>query len=295
MNKLIYKVFILLTVFSCSSNDQNELENQLIEKNDTAIKIDKELIDQLIQSFPSPLETSLILKKAGNNFNSEMLISTKKTEKFITNYDQSIAIGAYGADLAYINIYDKSFLAVDYLTTIRSLSIEIEVDRFFNFESMMKLAKSSSNIDSLIHLSTESFNKMEVFLKDKGRDELSVLIVFGTWLESSYIISYLAKNNLTSEMKNQVAEQKESVTKLLNILHSCESEEYFKNLISRLKKLDDIYQKVEIKKIIREPEMREENGSLVFYDKSETIINASEKDILSIIDETINLRNQLLK
>ena len=289
-------LFLTSTLFvSCSGNSENSLENELNKKEESKVKVSKEEIDKLIQSFPSPIETSIIIKKAGNAFNSELLIPTKKLDRFVSNYDKAMAMGALGGDMGYINIYEKSFVAIDYLAAIRSLSVELEIDRFFDFESMVRMAKSSSNIDSLMQMSTESFNGMEKYLREKGRNELSVLIVFGTWLEGSYIIGYIANDNMSEEMKNRVAEQKESVEKIYEVLQASSNDKYFANLARQMKPLLDLYKKVKIEKIIREPEMQEVNGELVFIDKSETKIIAEGNTIQNIIDETIKLRNQLLK
>ncbi len=289
-------LFLTSTLFvSCSGNSENSLENELNKKEESKVKVSKEEIDKLIQSFPSPIETSIIIKKAGNAFNSELLIPTKKLDRFVSNYDKAMAMGALGGDMGYINIYEKSFVAIDYLAAIRSLSVELEIDRFFDFESMVRMAKSSSNIDSLMQMSTESFNGMEKYLREKGRNELSVLIVFGTWLEGSYIIGYIANDNMSEEMKNRVAEQKESVEKIYEVLQASSNDKYFANLARQMKPLLDLYKKVKIEKIIREPEMQEVNGELVFIDKSETKIIAEGNTIQKIIDETIKLRNQLLK
>ncbi len=289
-------IFLTSSLFvSCSGNSENSLENELNKKEDSKVKVSKEEIDKLIQSFPSPIETSIIIKKAGNAFNSELLIPTKKLDRFVSNYDKAMAMGALGGDMGYINIYEKSFVAIDYLAAIRSLSVELEIDRFFDFESMVRMAKSSSNIDSLMQMSTESFNGMEKYLREKGRNELSVLIVFGTWIEGSYIIGYIANDNMSEEMKNRVAEQKESVEKIYEVLQASSNDKYFANLARQMKPLLDLYKKVKIEKIIREPEMKEINGELVFIDKSETKIVAEGNVIQDIINETVKLRNQLLK
>ena len=289
-------IFLTSSLFvSCSGNSENSLENELNKKEDSKVKVSKEEIDKLIQSFPSPIETSIIIKKAGNAFNSELLIPTKKLDRFVSNYDKAMAMGALGGDMGYINIYEKSFVAIDYLAAIRSLSVELEIDRFFDFESMVRMAKSSSNIDSLMQMSTESFNGMEKYLREKGRNELSVLIVFGTWIEGSYIIGYIANDNMSEEMKNRVAEQKESVEKIYEVLQASSNDKYFANLARQMKPLLDLYKKVKIEKIIREPEMQEVNGELVFIDKSETKIIAEGNVIQDIINETVKLRNQLLK
>jgi hypothetical protein len=280
---------------SCSASNDNSLENEMNQVKKSKVKVSKEEIDQLIQSFPSPIETSMIIQNAGNKFNSELLLPTKKIDRFVSSYDKAMAMGAYGGDMGYINIYEKSFVAAEFLAAIRLLSVDLEIDRFFDFEDMIRMAKSSSNIDSLQQMSTESFNNMEKYLREKGRNELSVLIVFGTWLEGSYIISYIAEDNMTEEMKNRVAEQKESVKKIYEILDANSEDKYFANLARQIKPLNALYEQVKIETIMREPEMKEVDGQLVFIDNSETKIITPKGIVEKIIKETVDLRNKLLK
>jgi hypothetical protein len=288
-------LLITLALFGCSAKAENSIEDEMNKKEESKVKVSKEEIDQLIQSFPSPIETSIIIKNAGNEFSSELLIPTKKLDRFVSSYDKAIAMGAFGGDMGYINIYGKSFVAIDYLAAIRLLSVDLEIDRFFDFEDMIKMAKSSDNIDSLQRMSTESFNNMEKYLREKGRNELSVLIVFGTWLEGAYIVSDIAKGNMSEEMKNRVAEQKESVNKINEILVSASGDKYFANLLRQLKPLVEMYEKIKIETIMREPEMKEVDGQLVFIDNSETKIITPKGIVESIITETVKLRNELLK
>ena len=288
-------IFVSIVMIGCSGSSENSIEDQINKKEESKIKVSKEAIDQLIQSFPSPIETSIIIKKAGNAFSSELLIPTKKLDRFVSSYDKAMAMGAFGGDMGYINIYEKSFVAIDYLAAIRLLSADLEIDRFFDFEDMIRMAKSSSNIDSLQRMSTESFNNMEKYLREKGRDELSVLIVFGTWLEGAYIISYITNDNMSEEMQNRVAEQKECVEKINKILVSASNDKYFANLARQLKPLVKLYENVKIEKIMREPEMKEVDGQLIFIDKSETKIIKPDGLVQDIVNETVKLRNQLLK
>ena len=46
---------------------------------------------------------------------------------------------------------------------------------------------------------------------------------------------------------------------------------------------------------MKEPEMKEVDGQLVFIDKSETKIHADKDLVQNIINETVKLRNELLK
>lgn len=298
--KMVNSIYILSVVLmgslmSCSGDAPgNSIEDQLSGPDTTSTEISKDEIFELIESFPTPIEMAMAIKNGNNDFSSDILLIPDSTERFITSYDKAMAMGAYGADMGYLNIYQKIFLIPDYLATIRMLSVELDLDSFFDFEKMIEMADQSDNIDSLIHMSTESFNEMEAHLRDKGRDELSLLIVFGTWLEGAYVIADIAKKAESDEMYNRVAEQKDFVNKLEEIFTSS-SDEYFKTLLQKIQPLVSLYKNVEIEVIMKESTMEEVNGQLIFIDNSETIIHAETETIVEIIDEIIEVRNELLK
>jgi len=292
---MIGAILVSVILGACSSSEENSLEDEMNKVSESKVKVSKEEIDELIQSFPSPIETSMIIQNSGNKFNSELLLPTKKLDRFVSSYDKAMAMGAFGGDMGYINIYGKSFVAAEFLAAIRLLSVGLEIDRFFDFEDMIRMAKSSSNIDSLQRMSTESFNSMEKYLREKGRNELSVLIVFGTWLEGAYIISYITNNDMSTEMMNRVAEQKGSIEKINEILVANSEDAYFSKLSNLIKPLNSLYEQVKIEVIMREPEMKEIDGQLVFIDKSETKIITPDGIVQKIVGETIKLRNNLLK
>jgi len=283
-------------VISCNNGNpaENSLENQLAGPDTTSTEISQEEIFELIESFPTPLEMALAIKNGNNDFTSDILLSTDSIDRFISSYEKAMAMGAYGADMGYLNIYGKVFLVPDYLATIRLLSVDLDLDNFFDFEKMIEMAENSDNIDSLIQMSTESFNQMEAHLRDKGRDELSLLIVFGTWLEGAYVIADVAQKAQSKEMFNRVAQQKDFVTKLDKIFTSSH-DDFFKTIAAKIQPLVDLYEQIEIEIIMKESTMEEINGQLVFIDNSETIIHASDDDINKIINSTIEIRNELLK
>ncbi len=69
MNKFRFRAIILgvlcssLILGACSSKEENSLENEMAQSQKSKVKVSKEEIDQLIQSFPSPIETSMIIQK----------------------------------------------------------------------------------------------------------------------------------------------------------------------------------------------------------------------------------------
>jgi hypothetical protein len=301
-NKIIFTISLPIVGFlfgcntSASSENINSLEEQLMVVDTTTIveEISKDEIFDLIASFPAPIEMASVLKNSGSEISSDMLLPTDSLAKFTTSFEKAMALGAYGSDMGYLNIYNKIFLIPDYLESIVLLSKDLDLDAFFDFKIMFKMADNSENIDTLIQMCTESFNDMDAHLRENGRDELSLLIVFGTWLEGASVISEIAKKEQSKLMFNRVAEQKEFANNLNKIFESS-SDTYFNTLKTKIEPLISLYNEVEIEMIMKEPTMKEIDGQLLFIDNSETIIHADEKTIMDIIDKTIVLRNDLLK
>lgn len=291
--KMISIIFLGFQFYSCGGGSDNSLETELKEPDESSSEISQEDIFNLLETFPTPVEMAMVIKNAEYDFSSDMLLPADSSEKYLTSYDKAMAMGAFGADMGYLNIYNKVFLLPDYLKITRTLAKDLDLDNFFDFKSMLDMAENIDNIDSLIQMSTESFNEMEAYLREQGRDEISLLIVFGTWLEGAYVIAEIAGTSQDEKMFNRVAEQKDFVIELSRIFSSS-SDKYFKELAREMIPLKQLYEKIEIEVVLKEPTVEEVDGQLIFIDNSEVIIHAEKALINNIIQGTKFLRNNLL-
>ena len=151
------------------------------------------MLDELIQSIPSPIEMNTVIKSTGAAFNANIMHKTAASKKYTTNYQQAYNVGVYTADMGYINAYDKTMYSISCITAVKQLSDAIQVGQFFDFDALQRLSKNSNNVDSLQYISINSFNKMDAYLRSQNRGELSVLIVSGAWLEGLHIATQTMK------------------------------------------------------------------------------------------------------
>jgi len=251
-------------------------------------------INDLIQTIPSPIEIASLIKKTGGKFNQNLLNSTDRVNSYNNSFEQAFNIGIYSADLGYINIYEKTFSAMEYIGAIKSLSDEIHVGQFFDFATLKNLATNSKNADSLLYISINSFNKMDAYLRKQKRGELSVLIVSGAWLEGLNIACQVAKANPNEQMDERIGEQKMALDNIMLILNLCKKNDYFVGLTKDFQKLKKIYDGVTITYIDAEPETKEINGQLVIIDKSTSTINMTKQQRNEIIATVNAIRNKLV-
>jgi hypothetical protein len=262
---------------------------------DSGPEISEEVINDLIQSIPSPVEMASLIKSAGGAFNSQLINKTENTQRFSNNNEQSINMGIYVADLGYVNIYEKTMYSIDYLNAIRSLAEEIKVGHFFDFETLKRLSANSQNIDSILFISTSNFNKMDAFLRQQKRAELGVLIVTGAWIEGLYITTQIAKASPNPELYDRIGDQKFNMDNLYLILNAYRDKPFFASLTEQIKPLKEVYDQIKITYEYAEPEAKEVNGKLVIIDNSKNIIHITDDHVAQITERVEGIRNEIVK
>ena len=234
------------------------------------------------------------IKESGAKFDPKILNDVDNVEKYKTSYKQAFNLGVYGANLAYINIYEKTLSSLEYLNAMRVLSDNLKIGQFFDFNSMKRFASSDDNIDSLIYSSTIAFNNMDSELRKQKRGNLSVLMVTGTWLEGLHVATQVTKSNKNKTIEDKIGEQKMVLDNLFVILDMYKDDPYFKEVSTEIQKIKTEFDKVEIKYTYKEPESKVVNGRLVIVDNSTTEIVMKPENLQAIIKITDEVRNKLI-
>ncbi|MDQ3108726.1 MAG: hypothetical protein M3R17_02435 [Bacteroidota bacterium] len=286
-------ILISLTMITACSEDSGK-EKDIFD--DTAsgnkVQISREVLDEMIRTLPQPIEIADIISKANLAFSKDMLLPSENSSKYSDKYFQSLAFGAYGVDLGYINLNEKTLYTLEYLESIKTLSEDIKVDQFFDFSTLAELAKNRNNADSLIQISTKNFNKIDEFLREKNRGELSVLILIGSWIEGMHMFAEIHKTN--PEISTRIGEQKIIFENISALIEKLSTIDHFKMMKNDFKVLKTAYDSVEINTIYRQPETKEVNGELIIIDKSEMKVSISEVTVTNIIAGIEAIRNKYL-
>lgn len=258
------------------------------------VALSDEVVDQIIETFPSPLEMTSLLRNSGAKFSPSYLNNTESLDRFESNYEKAYNLGAFGADLGYANFYEETTTALTLLGAVRSLSGDLKVGQFFDFSTMKRLAENKNNLDSLLYISTKGFQDMDDYLTSNGRGEVSLLILFGGWLEGLYLTSEvcLATSQTPRELAERVGEQKIVIDDLIVLLTPYEHVSALAPLRQDLKELKALYDNVQITYTYAEPTTKEVNGMLVVEDNSKSEIHISDEVLLQILNKVKELRNK---
>jgi hypothetical protein len=298
--KLINALIIILSLsfIACGGNKSNKdkinINSLLDESTEGNLEISAESMNEIIGSIPSPIEIAMVIKQSGTDFN-ESLLNPQDNAKLITSdQGKALSIGIYGGDLGYINIYEKSYLTVNYLNTIKNQANDIGIGQFFDFSTIKRMASNSDKMDSLIYLSTVNFNKMDAFLRSHKRSKLSILMVTGTWTEGLYIATKVAKENMNKDLMEWIGFQKIIINQLLLGLTAYKNDVFFSKIITDFNMLKEQYDKIAISYEYHEPESKEVDGRLVIVDKSTSTVNITPEQAIKIGDLVSQIRTNMI-
>jgi len=297
IKKLVYVVLAVSVITSCKSGGDRTSETDF-EVPDSVLseglEISEETMQNVVQNISSPVEMAALIKELGVPYSNKYLSPTTRVEKLSTSFQQSLNLGIYGADLGYLNMYNKTSAVIDYISAIKTLADGIKVGQFFDFTTLKRLATNNKNLDSLMYISVHSFNQMDKYLHSNNRSNLSALIITGVWIEGLYLGTQVAKETTNDQLAERIGEQKLTLNELILILDVYRKDKQYAKLLDELQLIKDQYQNVNIKTIKGEPEMIEENGILTIIQNDKSVVEITPDQLTKIINTTEEVRNRLI-
>lgn len=283
-----------LLLLSCKRRN-NELNMPGYELGAGEIPITEQAMGEIIQNVSSPVEIASLVKTIGVPYSPRYLSNLDAAESYGTSFRMAYSLGILGADLGYLNVYEKTGNAVSYLTAINRLADGLKVSQFFDFPTIKRLATSNTNIDSLMYLSVRSFNQMDDYLRQTDRSNLSALMVAGVWIEGMYLITQVAKEKPDKELAEYIGEQKINLNDMLVILRNYEKDDQFAGLIRDFEQIKKAFDEVNISYTMGDPKAVEQDGMLMVIQQEASIVEISDNTLGDIIQTTAMIRNKHLK
>lgn len=294
--KLILYLLPLLLVTACKSGGgkSGQLAAPDSVLNQGVMEVSGQAMNEIIENISSPVEIAALLKKVGAPFSNKYLASTDKAENFTASNQQALNLGIYGADLGYLNMYNKTSNVISYLQAIKKLADAVNVGQFFDFSTLRRLASNNQNLDSLMYISVHSFNQMDKYLRDNKRGNLSALIITGVWIEGLYLATQVAKDRESDQLSERIGEQKLILADLMLVLKNYGSDPYFAKLNASLDDMKNQFNEVKITYEMGEPKAVEKDGMLTIEQNEKSIVHISKEQLKTIIATTEKVRNNLI-
>ena len=279
---------------SDKTSDEFDIPDSLLI-DDAPLAVSADVVDDMVQNISSTIETAAIIKSLKIPFNKDYLAETRYSDQFNTNFRKALGLGIYGADLGYLNMYEKTSMVVDYISTIKSLADGIQVGQFFDFSTLKRLATNNENLDSLVFISQQSFNRIDTYLRETNRSSLSSVIVAGVWIEGLYLSTRVAQDVYNEKINETIGEQKVIISTLLLLLNNYKADPNIKALIADLEEIKVLYDQVKITIEVGETVPIEKDGVLTFQQNDVQTIHMSDELLKQIVAKVQNVRNRIIK
>ena len=288
VHSLILLAVVSVMATSCSNKSSKnhakdiDLSIQNIDSLSQTIKFSNTLF-----SLPSPYQLTMLVRNTGVSFNSNLLNSLENNQNYTSSFDKCVNLGVYGADLAYMSIYEQAPLIVSLFSVIKSLSNDLDLTSAFSKELVERIENNVNDKDSLMNIVSGAYRDMDVYMKETQRQREGALVLAGGWIESMYILSQLTVETKSDALAQRIGESRQPLDNLIKILspyyHDAPEIE---GLLDELVELADIFAGVESQYTYVVPEIDAEQKMTIV--KSVTKITISD-DVLSEIAEKVSV------
>jgi hypothetical protein len=288
---------ILLAVCSCRNNPGKTGEFTLVNADSLAAQTNPgaESVEETYRNLSSPLEIANLFQVMGVPFSPAYLASSVDANEQTTSFQKALFLGILGADLGYLNMYEKTGTAIELVSSIKKLADGLNVGQYFDFETIKRVSLNKSNIDSLLFLSVDSYSRMDEYLRKNNRSQLSAIMVVGVWLEAQYFSTQVIRQYPNNLLRERIGEQKYFLDDLIRIITPyCDYDREFTALCGFLRDIASRYENVKMTYSKGEPSSSEKDGMLVVTQTETSMVEMTDEQLARIIEITGIIRNKLI-
>ncbi len=234
-------------LFSCNSPEQTTPEEEIDQEINEQITEDFNQAKQVFYSLPSPIETAMLMKRAGAKYDENLLNSITNIPNYSTTLSKALNLGIYSADLSFVSMFDQSQASIKYLSATKRLADDLGILNAVDQSYIKRMENNINSRDSLMEIISETFMNSNAFLKENKRPELAAIVLAGGWVEGLYIATQITKNTSDNqELRDRIIDQRLSLTTLLALLDKYKSDENIKTISDDFMKIQKVYDNIDV-------------------------------------------------
>ena len=297
--KIHQSVLVLLLglfIYSCSSPEQS-ISN---EEQEIDVEIDSQLAEdfnqakQVFYSLPSPIETAMLMKRAGAKYDENLLNSITNVPNYNTTLNKALNLGIYSADLSFVSMFDQSQASVKYLSATKRLADDLGILNAVDESYIKRMENNINSRDSLMEIISETFMNSNAFLKENERPELAAIVLSGGWVEGLYIATQIARNTTDNkELKDRIIDQRLSLTTLLSLLDKHKGDANIQVVISDFERIQKVYDNIDVNTSEIKAVVNEETNVTTLESTTTTVF--SDDNFIKLSDLVSEIRNNYTK
>lgn len=292
--------FVALGLILTGCNRGPKSEGEGSGEFEASATLDSETQEQLntakriFYSLPSPLETAMLIKNAGAEYDEDLMNPTSNSSKYITSKSKALNLGIYSTDLSYASLFDQSQATLDYIGAAKEMADGLNILDAIDEETVNRLEEQINNRDAIIDIISETLMNSSSFLKENDLEGTASVVLVGGWVEGLYIAANLVGENELegNKLVERIVDQKLSLDIILNLLESTPEDQDAQAVLEDVKALKIIFDKITIDQgevtAVEDPETN------VTTLKSESSIKITQRVFIELKTKVIEIRSSYI-
>lgn len=230
-----------------SKKDRIDVDISDVTDNNAA-KVGLQSARQIFYSLPSPLETAMILKRAGAKYNEEILNPVENITRYSTNKKMALNLGIYSTDLSYASLFDQTQASIKYMSASKRLAEGLGILNAIDNSVIQRLEENVNNREIIMETISETLLNTNSILEEDDRVAIGSIILVGGWIEGLYIATSLVDNVqiADNELVERIIDQKLSLSTVINLLEQHKDNPDVMDVLADVIELKLIYDQIQL-------------------------------------------------
>jgi hypothetical protein len=264
-----------------------ETENAPVKDNTQAIQ-DVKQAEKIFQALPSPLESAMLIKSAGAQFDKKFLNPVENQNRYTTNNSQALNLGIYTCDLSFASLYDQTQLIITYMNAAKKMANGLGIMDAIQQSTIDRLEENINNTQVILDIVSETFLNSNSYLSDNDQPAIATTVLVGGWMEGLYIATQLVdpKEFNGNKLVGRIIDQKLSIGILLDLLEKNKEVPNIAGLITQMSRLKAVFDKINISaKPIRTEIDKTTNTTILKSEVTTDMSLATFKELTAVVSE----------
>ncbi|TVR39092.1 MAG: hypothetical protein EA392_07800 [Cryomorphaceae bacterium] len=251
--QLIPAGFLALGIALSSCESEPQAKTYDYEKADSlAVDYEREL-RTIRKDIKDAGNLYLVMREIGVPFQSDLVGAASKYQGATGRKKQALSLGAAGADLNYLTMFEQADQTPSYVKAILSLADQLGISSAFDEGLMAKITEvgdTTLTFRKKSSLLNDAYRQAEDNLYSEERAQITCQIVAGGWLQSMHIAANIGANiESQREVDTEVWNMIFGAEKVLKMLDVFENDPDCKAVAEDIRSLDPILTKLSQERI----------------------------------------------
>jgi hypothetical protein len=291
---LLVLLCIPLIYYSCSNSSNTKGDSSGSTLKELATTGDpSEIKDKIFYSFPSPEEVFAYIEASKLEFDPAILNPVSNGRNYLNLTDQSLNLGVYISDLAYITLFNQQENSLAYFEVIHKLTVQLKISEAFSESLYNRIQENLDNVDSLVVISGQAYQSIVDYLSETEQENISALVSMGAYVECLYLLlSYVVTFDSNDEMLNKVLDQKFAINNLYEFASAYQKDKMVSETLPYLKEIKDLFDAIE-EKPIAPSDTKSDDKALAIT--GGTDLHITQEQFNKLKETVNNTRNNFIK